>query len=84
MSLEAITVRPLLRPAFDNKRVESRDTWIDDNSNLLARYWRDLGAAVGISESDTAEIDFWLRVQWDIERARVRLPPRLPHGEEIA
>lgn len=67
-----VTVALLERPTFDNTRIESFRHWIDDNSNTLARYWRDQGQVLGLTEEDNSDFDFWLTTQWDIEKMYVK------------
>ena len=74
--LPLITVAPIQRPAFDNSCIASQRQWIDANADLLARYWHDQGNILGLCPDDDTDFDFWLRVQWDIER----MAACLPHG----
>ncbi len=67
-----VTVALLERPTFDNTHIESYQQWIDDNSTTLARYWRDQGQALGMTEEDNSDFDFWLVTQWDIEKMYVK------------
>lgn len=67
-----VTVAVLERPTFDNERIASFRQWMDDNSNTLARYWRDQGQALGLTEEDNSDFDFWLITQWDIEKLYIK------------
>jgi len=80
--LPLITVAPIQRPAFDNSCIASQRQWIDANADLLARYWHDQGNILGLCPDDDTDFDFWLRVQWDIEREN-RTTARLPHGDTL-
>ena len=75
MNAQAITILPLMRPQFDNANLASRARWLSDNVVTLARYWRALGAALGVScdADDDADLDCWLHVQYEIELARVNI-----------
>lgn len=65
---ELVTVAPIQRPTFDNIQIASKRLWIDANANTLARYWRDQGQVLGLTTDDDTDFDFWLTVQWEIER----------------
>ena len=65
--LKPVSVLPLQRPKFDNTHIVSYREWLDDNANTLARYWRECGQILGMTESDNADFDCWLHVQHDIE-----------------
>lgn len=67
MSAQAITIRTIKRPRFNDTNLLDRDTWIVDNSVELARYWQSLGVALGMSEEDNRELDCWLKVQYEIQ-----------------
>jgi hypothetical protein len=77
MSATAITVRPLLRPTFDNRNIDCRGLWIVDNTAALVRYWHDCGQVLGMSSDDDTDLDLWLDTQYDREVSQMR---RIPHG----
>jgi hypothetical protein len=78
-AVSPITIRPVERPAFDNTHMGDWKRWAQDNTGLLARYWHQQGQALGLGQDDNEDLDFWIRVQHDIElNARTRA--RLPHG----
>ena len=66
--LKPINVAVVQRPRFDNTQIASYRMWIEDNANTLARYWHEQGNALGLGKDDDTDFDFWLRVQFDIER----------------
>jgi len=68
--VKPIATAVVIRPAFDNTQIASFRRWIEDNTLALARYWHAQGNALGLGKDDDADFDFWLRVQYDIERAR--------------
>jgi hypothetical protein len=68
--LKPVTVSVLERPQFNNARIASYRQWMDDNANTLARYWHACGRVLGMSETDDADFDMWLHVQYDIEATR--------------
>lgn len=78
-AVSPITIRPVLRPQFDDTHLGTLDQWVDDNANMLARYWHEQGNALGLSQDDETDFTFWLRVQYDIERST----RRLPHGSSL-
>lgn len=81
-AIPLITVAPIRRPAFDNSCIASQRQWTDSNATLLARYWQDQGNILGVSPTDDTDFDFWLRVQWDIER-KSEERRKLPHGSSL-
>ena len=81
-AVSPVTIRPVERPAFDNTNVGDWKRWARDNTGLIARYWSAQGQALGLSEDDNAELDFWIRVQHDIE-LKFRDRARLPHGSSL-
>jgi hypothetical protein len=64
-----VTIRPVLRPTFDNTCLADYSKWVLANTETLARYWHDQGIALGLTSEDDDEFTFWLRVQHDIEVA---------------
>lgn len=69
-----ITVRPLLRPSFNNARLAYQGLWVLDNARALASYWTACGNALGLSAPnsvDEEEFNLWLRHQWAQEKRRV-------------
>lgn len=64
---QPVVSRTVKRPPFNDLNLLDRDTWIEDNSTELARYWQSLGVALGISADDNRELDVWLRVQHQIQ-----------------
>lgn len=77
MSAQVISIHPIQRPQFDNRRISQRAFWFLDNTQTLARYWRECGMAIGLenpTEVDHQEFDLWLTTMWERERARTRLP----------
>lgn len=81
-AIPLVTVAPIKRPPFDNSCIASQRQWIESNAALLARYWSDQGNILGISPTDDGDFDYWLRVQWDIERT-AESRRRLPHGSSL-
>lgn len=80
--LSPITIRCLQRPDFENTRLDSYDRWVSANSGKLARYWHELGQTLGITKEDESELNFWLKVQWEIEQA-AHTRALLPHGDSL-
>lgn len=66
---QPVVIRAVKRPLFNDLNLLDRDTWIEDNSTQLARYWQSLGVALGISAEDNQELDIWLKVQHEIQLA---------------
>lgn len=71
MSAQAITIRPLVRPQFDNSHIQFRGMWELDNAKALADYWTACGNALGMTEEDLTEFGLWLRHQWEQEKSAV-------------
>ncbi len=71
---QAITIRPLARPLFDNSRLANEALWFLDNARALASYWTACGNALGLSTPnsvDEEEFNLWLRHQWLTEKRNV-------------
>lgn len=97
MSAQAITARIILRPHYDNTRLDNFGLWLCDNARMLARFATELGFDLSIPDADLSR---WIHCQYDIEvltstadqggdRAdgskttveTVRASSRLSHGE---
>jgi hypothetical protein len=63
-----ITVKPLVRPRYDNINYTSYDAWVRDNLDKLEPYF----AAQGEYLDDEPPADFgrWCAVQHDLEEQR--------------
>lgn len=61
------TIAILQRPAFDNTDLGNEGLWILANAQILARYYRAQGEALGEPSTDTKDFDVWLKVQHDLE-----------------
>lgn len=84
MSAEAITIRPLLRPRFDNANLGCESLWIVDNARMLARVWTEQSRAIGMAPTEgMGDFDRWLSTQHDIEMALRGPKSRLPHGTAL-
>lgn len=71
-AIPQITVRPIERPVFDNTHLDNESRWCDDNAAALARYWQQLGRALGLDERDGEEdLSMWLAQQHTEEWNRV-------------
>ena len=77
MSAQVITIRPLARPKFDNRRIGDSGLWQLDNAQALARYWTECGHALGLSDPtgpDEEEFNLWLREMWTQTKRLACLP----------
>lgn len=79
--MNAITIRPLIRPQFDDSRLDCKGHWLIDNAVTLAKLWIEQSAAIGMKPDENAEdFDLWLSSQHDIEMALRGPVSKLPHG----
>lgn len=73
MIADAIETVLLTRPAFDDRNLGNEGLWILDNAAALARYWQQLGRALGIDDSEGEEdLKLWLSEQ---HRQQIRQHP---------
>jgi hypothetical protein len=70
--LREIAIRCLERPKWDNTNLGKPYFWMLDNLNALARFWKECGHALGLSEEDEEELTIWIRCQHDMELAKHR------------
>lgn len=82
-AVSLITIQPVERPEFDNTDLGNFPRWMRANTGLLARYWNQLGQALGLTTDDNEDLDFWLRVQHDIEVSYQTKGRKLPHGGSL-
>ena len=54
MSAQAITTQPILRPHYDNARVNNFGLWVCDNARTLARFATQLGFDVAMPDDELA------------------------------
>lgn len=96
MSAQPITTPVLLRPHYDNTRLDNFCLWLCDNVLTLGRFALQLGFDLTAHDE---EFSRWIRCQYDIEVLTstadssagiggskttvetVRASSRLPHGE---
>lgn len=70
-ALKSIDIAPVQRPKFNDAHLGNIVRWTEDNLANLARYWFQLGKALGFPEVDTdVELRFWIRIQHDQQLMR--------------
>lgn len=75
-AIPRVTVRTILRPEYDNRRLKYGALWIRDNEVALRSYYEELGGRLPNPESANATAEFpyaqkfvaWCACQYDIER----------------
>jgi len=76
----------LTRPNFDDTNLGNEGLWTLDNAAALARYWQQLGRALGIDDHEGEEdLKLWLSEQ---HRQQMRehvgfMYELLPHGGSL-
>lgn len=76
----------LTRPAYDDTELGNEGLWVMSNADLLAKYWQQLGRALGIDDTEGEE-DLMLFCS-EQHRQQMREHPgymyeRLPHGSSL-
>jgi hypothetical protein len=81
LRIRPIDIAPVQRPDFNDLHVGDLVRWTEDNLANLARYWFQLGKALGFPEVDTdVELRFWIRIQHDQQLTRRE---RLSQGDPL-
>lgn len=76
----------LTRPNYDDTNLGNEGLWVLDNAAALARYWQQLGRALGVDDPEGEEdIELFCSEQ---HRQQMREHPgfmyeRLPHGSTL-
>jgi hypothetical protein len=72
-----IQIRPLLRPVYDNRSINSFTAWFETNKRALIAWWWDCHLALlragEVLGTPAEHVDFihFCETQWDHERAQV-------------
>ena len=81
--IELVTIRPVVRPTYDDTHLGHEGLWILDNSAALARWWTLSGRQLGIDDAEgDRDVELFCKEQ-HAQQMREHPGFMLPHGASL-